>query len=341
MRGFKLAALLLVLGVLTACADQPERVAKTLDGPLDTVSTVTLYDTANAQPIDDIFDALMDIDKRMSAVSSDSEIAAINARTTEAVAVSRDVFDLIALSKATGEATGGAFDVTVRPVVELWGIGTEHARVPSDAEINAALSLVDFRAITLDDAQGTVRLNRPGMALDLGGIAKGYACDVAVDILRRQDVRYAIIDLGGNIYAYGSQPGGAPWRVGVKNPMPGESRYFCIVDVTDRAVVTSGIYERFFEQDGRLYHHIMDPATGRPVDNELVSVTILDASSTQADALSTACFVLGLEDGLSYLSGEPTAEGIFVTSDWKVYITPGLADSFRITDERFTLVPSP
>jgi thiamine biosynthesis lipoprotein len=176
------------------------------------------------------------------------------------------------------------------------------------------------------------------MRLDLGGIAKGYACDKAVEILKNAGVKHGIIDMGGNVYAYGAKPDGSPWRVGVKSPFAGENGYFGALAVTGRAVVTSGVYERFFEQDGRFYHHIMDPKTGGPVRNGLVSVTIVGASATQADALSTACFVLGAERGLAALAATSDAEGVFVSEDLTVRVTPGLKNLFRITDDRFRLV---
>lgn len=340
MRRLQIVAFLLVIGVISGCSaqDPKESIAKTLDGPLDTVCTVTLYDFDSERPIDEAFSVIQDVDARMSAVSSTSEIAEINSHPGEPVTVSRDTFDLIAQANHISGATDGAFDVTIKPVVALWGIGSGRERIPSADEVQAALSLVDFRGVTLDEEQCTVQLDCDGMELDLGGIAKGYACDAAVQVLERHQVKHALIDLGGNIYAYGTKPDGSLWKVGVQNPIAGENGYFGIISVSDRSVVTSGLYERFFEEGEQIYHHIMDTSTGAPVHNGLLSVTIVDQSSTEADALSTACFVLGLEQGRAYLSTIEGAEGIFVTDDFKVYVTPGISDIFQVADDRFELV---
>jgi thiamine biosynthesis lipoprotein len=331
--------------LLAGCAALPEAetegrtVSEMLDGPLDTVSTVTLYDwRGGEEPIEAVFALLYDIDARMSAVSGESEIAGLSGQAGTPAAVSGDVFGLIEYAKTVGAETDGAFDITIRPIVSLWGIGTENARVPAQAELDAALLSVGYEGITLDKAASSVTLEKAGMQLDLGGIAKGYACDRAAEILRNANVGHGIIDLGGNVYVLGTKPDGALWQVGIKSPVVGENGYFGVAAARDRAVVTSGVYERFFERDGKRYHHIMDPRTGCPVDNGLLSVTIISASAAQADALSTACFVLGAERGLAYLSALEGAEGIFVSEDLSVQVTPGLRDSFRITDERFQLV---
>jgi thiamine biosynthesis lipoprotein len=326
---------------LAGCAARPadERViSKMLDGPLDTVSTITLYGwSGDEKPIEDIFTMLYGIDARMSAISEESEISAISGRTGTPAKVSKDTFELIEYAKKISAETEGAFDITIRPVVSLWGIGTENTRVPGSEEIDAALLSVGYEGIILDKAMSAVTLSKKGMRLDLGGIAKGFACDKAVEIFKNADVRHGVIDMGGNVYVYGLKPDGSLWKVGVKNPLAGENGYFCVVEAADRAIVTSGVYERFFESDGKFYHHIMNPRTGRPVDNGLISVTVISESSTQADALSTACFVLGAERGRRHLAMLPNVEGIFVADDLSVRITPGLRDVFNIVDERFKM----
>ena len=345
MRKLFIALILLVMIVLGGCAihavsnPEAQTMSKMLDGPLDTVSTITLYAwQGGEEPIDAIFTMLRDIDARMSAVSGKSEIAAISAQAGSSVEVSADIFDLIKRSKVIGYETDGAFDVTIRPVVDLWGVGTERARVPALSELEDALGLVGYEDIVLNEAESSVMLAREGMRLDLGGIAKGYACHRAVEILKQSGVKHGIIDLGGNVFAYGTRPDGTPWRVGVKNPLIGENGPFCVVTVSDRAIVTSGVYERFFEYDGDIYHHIMDPKTGFPPKNGLISVTVICGDSAYADALSTACFVLGPERGLKYIDALPDAEGIFAADDMNVWITKGLENHFRVTDERFRLM---
>lgn len=339
VRSVKIMALLLALGTLLGCAERGGEVKAMSDilvGALDTVSTVTLYGTEDRSIIGDIFDAVSDIDARMSAHSADSELAQINSGGND-VTVSQDTYDLIEKALEISEASDGAFDITIREVMELWGIGTDAARIPSDIELADALRRVDYQNVSLGEKY-TVSLTKPGMSIDLGGIAKGYACDIAVSILRERGIEHALIDLGGNIYAYGSKPDGLPWSVGVKTPIAGENGYFCVVRVSSRAVVTSGVYERYFAQDGKIYHHIMNPSTGKPADSGLLSVTIISQSSTKADALSTACFVLGLERGMDLLSEMENTQGIFVTDSYEVYTTPELTDIIELTDDRFTLV---
>jgi thiamine biosynthesis lipoprotein len=194
---------------------------------------------------------------------------------------------------------------------------------------------VDHEKTTLKEPS-TVMLKEEGMALDLGAIAKGYACDRTAEILKEKGIKHGILDFGGNVYALGTRPDGSPWRVGIKMPIIGESGLVCFLEVSDVSVVTSGGYERYFEKDGVIYHHLLDPKTGYPVSNGLLSVSIVAKSSTYADALSTACFVLGLGDGMKLVT-DFGYEGIFVTEDYKIYVTDGLKDVIKILDDRFIL----
>jgi thiamine biosynthesis lipoprotein len=176
-----------------------------------------------------------------------------------------------------------------------------------------------------------------GMKLDLGGIAKGYACDKALESLKDSGAKSALLDLGGNIYALGKKPDGSDWKVGVIVPYAGEGGVACSVSVSDRAIVTSGSYQRFFSKDGKTYHHILDPATGYPADNDLLSATIVGPSATDADGFSTACFVIGRASGVALIESVPEYEAIFITKDNKIYVTSGLAGQVQVLDERFRL----
>ena len=236
--------------------------------------------------------------------------------------------------------TGGAFDITVAPVVSAWGFaGGEEYRVPSQAELDRLLELVDGSAVKLED--GTVTLG-PGQAIDLGGVAKGYAADKIVGVLRGHDVPRANISLGGNVLAWGDRPGGTPWRVGIQDPArPGEQDALAgVVELTDAFAVTSGGYQRYFEEGGKRYHHIIDPATGCPADSGLTSVTVVAGigegyPGTMCDALSTALFVMGEEKALDFWrtwEGTPF-ELILVTEDGRVVVTEGLADRFTLDED--------
>jgi thiamine biosynthesis lipoprotein len=235
------------------------------------------------------------------------------------------------------EISNGAFDPTIQPLTALWNISGEKPRLPDYAEIKAVLPLINWRDVELDPKTKTVFLKRPAMALDLGGIAKGYAADEAAVILAAKQVERAIIDLGGNILTYGSKPGNRLWKVGVQNPINGKRGvYTGIVSGYAQTVVTSGVYERFFESGGIRYHHIFNPVDGFPVRNGLLSVTIITGNSMDADGLSTTVFVLGYEKGKALIESIKGTEAIFIFEDRSVRITPGA--QFSLTDTSFNLL---
>jgi thiamine biosynthesis lipoprotein len=231
--------------------------------------------------------------------------------------------------------TGGAFDITVAPLVALWGVGTDHAAVPSQEAIAALLPLVGSDGLEVEGDRA--RLIKPGAMIDLGGIAKGYACDESIRILREGGVSRAVLDFGGNVFVLGEKSPGVGWRVGVRNPVIGEEGILGTLTLSDRAIVTSGGYERYFEENGQLYHHILDPATGYPADSGLLSTTIVCADATLADALSTACFILGEEAGLALIDSLHDVEALFVAEDRGVAVTSGLRESFALTEDSFFL----
>jgi thiamine biosynthesis lipoprotein len=273
-----------------------------------------------------------------------SGVVAINRKAGfESVKVRADLIELLETALHYAELSGGAFDPTIGPLVRLWGIGTDSPRVPDEEEIAQALELVNWRDLIIDREPGTAFLRREGMALDLGAIAKGYAGDEALRIAREDKVKRAVIDLGGNIVTLGGreQKGKTtlPWRIGIQNPSMGRGSYIGIVPVNDMSVVTSGVYERHFESGGKSYHHLLSTANGYPVENGLLSATIVTRSSTAADALSTAVFTLGFERGKAVIDSIPGAEAIFVFNDRSIRITGGLAEIFKLENKEFTLLP--
>ncbi len=323
--------------LLAACqSPPPDPITRDSVDYLGTVIHMAVYDGDANEALDEAFARIADIDRRMATQNPDSEISVLS-RDGEAD-VSPDTAALFALARDVSEASGGAFDITIGPLVALWGIGSDDPRVPSQAEIDEATSLVDERGLQFDPSGGVARLKTQSMAVDLGGIAKGYACDETVRILRAHGVRSALLDLGGNIYALGKRPDGRAWKVGLRTPIVGETDgIFATLAASDCTIVTSGGYERYFEQDGVRYHHILDPVTGYPSDSGLLSATIVGPRSATADALSTACFVLGRDKGLA-LAASMGYEAIFVADDRSVTITDGLRTNFALTDDRFTLV---
>ena len=288
---------------------------------LGTVCTINLFDQGSTELYGQMFQKLKGIEQAFSVNLPDSAVSQINQSAGIApVVVPQEVIYVLQEALRIAERTSGAFDPTIGPLVNLWDIGGDNSQVPSREAIDHARSLVDWRLVEIDSQRGTVYLPKQGMALDLGGIAKGYAADELVAMAQEAGIQQALFDLGGNIYAFGTKADGTPWRVGVKDPaQPGGSPALALA-VQDRSVVTSGMYERFFEQEGIRYHHILNPATGYPVWNDIQSVTIVSKNSLLADALSTSVFVLGREKGLALLESED-AEGVIIGEDNLVYPT--------------------
>lgn len=315
-----------------------EPVSKT-EFVLGTVVTIKIYDNASDEVFNQAFAKLREIEKKMTINADDSEVIAINSNAgKDFVKVSDDTFNVIKSGKYFSKLSGGRFDISIGPLVKLWNIGTEYAKVPVEQEITSKKALVDYDNVILNESEKSVMMKEKGMLLDLGGIAKGYGADEVVGILKENDVKHAIINLGGNVFAYGNKQDGTPWRVGVQNPYSSRGEYLGIVQVSNKTVVTSGVYERYFEEDGKRYHHILDPDTGYPVENNLVGISIIASSSIDADSLSTAVFALGLDKGIELIEKLENIDAVFVTNDSEVYITSGFKDNFELTDSKFELM---
>lgn len=315
----------LILPFFAACRKSPE--PPRTGEALGTVCTVNAFADGTAALYDELFARLRQIDGIFSATDAQSELSAVNRAAGErAVSVSGELFSVVQAALRVSALTDGAFDCTVGPLVSLWGIATDHARVPSDAERESARSLVGWRDCVLSAEDSSVFLAKKGMALDLGGIAKGYAADVLADILRARKVRRAVINLGGTIYVVGTKADGTPWRVGVKNPDDPQGGPALALDLGEVAVVTSGDYERFFEQDGIRYHHILDPKTGFPARTDLRSVTVVHQSALLADALTTAFFVLGMDKSRE-LAQRLGIGAVFIAENHAVSATDDLAQN--------------
>lgn len=336
MKGF--LALSMAFLLFSACAPAAQNEITRTDFVLGTVCTVKLVEGGSSKATDEIFKRLKEIDDRMSANKEGTEIAAVNnAAGGKAVAVSEDTFFVISKALDYARLTGGAFDPTVGPLVKLWNIGNEGAKVPPQKDIVSALKLIDYRKVELDPSASSVHLPVAGMRLDLGAIAKGYAADEAVKILKKYKVKAAIVDLGGNVLVYGKKKDGSQWRVGIQNPYSDRGEYLGLVTGYEMTVVTSGVYERFFMQDGKRYHHILDTRKGFPIQNGLVSVSIITHSSVDADALSTSVFALGLEKGMEFVKSLPDVHAIFVDEKNRVFLSPGTNQIFNLTDSSFVL----
>ncbi|WP_253205352.1 FAD:protein FMN transferase [Clostridium estertheticum] len=280
---------------------------------------------------------ISNIESKMSLNVKTSEISKLNAKAgISGQKLSTDTYSVIEKSVQYSKLTGGALDATIEPIVGLWGIGTDKERLPSKTEIDDKLKLVNYKDIVLDKKNSTVKLKRTNQAIDLGAIAKGYTADEVKKVLLNNKISSAIINLGGNVYAIGKNPNGKDWSVGIQNPLSTRGEYLGTISVTDKSIVTSGNYERFFIKDGVRYHHIFDPKTGYPAQQGLISTTIVSDKSVDGDALSTSTYIMGLDKGLKLVESIKGVEAIFVTKDKKVYVTPGLKDNFKLTSKEFT-----
>ena len=334
-----------VIGFVLTCAiaTRPPRLcAKELsktDFVLGTLCTIRLVEGGNSATLDEAFARLRTIEDRMSVNKEGTEVSKINEMAgKEAVQVSSDTFYVISKAIEYAKITNGAFDPSVGPLVKLWNIGEGGEKVPPSKDILSAKALVDWRNVVLDASTNKVLLKKQGMRLDLGAIAKGYAADEVEKILTRAKVKAAVIDLGGNVFVYGTKKDKTPWRVGIQNPESERGDYLGIVEGPQMTVVTSGIYERYFIENGKRYHHIMDTKTGFPVDNGLLSVSIIGQSSIDADALSTSLFALGIEKGMELLKQFPYTYAIFIDKYKKIYLSPGAEKVFTLLDKGYSLV---
>ncbi len=283
---------------------------------MDTIFSLKVWGDEAA--LDAVSDELTRLDALLDATDAESAIGRLNAWEP----LDGEAAMLVRQAVAYSEATGGAFDPTVYPLMRLWGFTDETQRVPSDAEITAALANIGTNQVQLDETAVSLH---PGAAIDLGGIAKGYAADRCVALLEQSDATAALLSLGGNIQTYGTKPDGTPWTIGIADPQQPEQAIASVSVTGTKALVTSGGYQRYFEADGVTYHHIIDPKTGRPAESGLASVTILADNATMADAYSTALFVMGLEDAVDFWRAEQSFEAVFITTDGEIYATEGVS----------------
>jgi len=274
---------------------------------LDTVCTVTIYDDKDSSLMDGAFAMLANYDRQFGMDRDGGDVWRINHANGAATVVDPDTYTLIDKAIAYSAISGGKFDITIGAVSSLWDFTGGSAALPDPDKLAAALALVGWQRVQLNPADHSVTVG-PGMMLDLGAIAKGFIADQIASYLQAGGVHSAIVDLGGNIYVIGDKAG-KPFSVGVRQPFTSPARAALTLDVTQKSVVTSASDQRYFYLNGQLYHHILDPATGYPADSGLQSVTIVSDSSTDGDALSTICFLLG-EDGARALLSTEQFSGI-------------------------------
>ncbi|WP_192459121.1 FAD:protein FMN transferase [Musicola keenii] len=291
-----------------------------------------------------VFGLIKQFEDTLTVNRAASEVMDINhAAGRHPVVVSPQVFNLIKRARDVSLLDGSCFNVTIGPVVKRWKIGFQgHSEPPAD-ELRALLALTDPQDILLNAQDHSVFLAKTGMEIDLGAIAKGYIADVVKHYLYQQHIYHALLNLGGNVQTLGRPQTGAQalWSVGLQKPFSDKGEVIGVIGVTDKSVVTSGVYERYFELNGRRYHHILDPKTGYPLDNELLSVTIISDASIDGDIYTTLIYGMGVEKGLAYLAQTPDIEAIFVTRTGQVILSSQRQYAFTLLDEQYERVDAP
>lgn len=327
-----LAGVLAAGAVLTGCGGEKEVSSQSSQVfAMDTVMLLTVYGDQAQQGLDQAEQTIQKLEKLWSATDENSEIWALNHSGGNWVELSEDTREILSRGLELCALTDGELDLTAYSAVQAWGFPTGAYRVPDEAELEQLVGTIDYTQVELDDNQARLPED---MSLDLGAVAKGRLGEVLSQDLKELGVTSALLELGGNIQTVGTKPDGSRWRVGIQDPNSQEGGYLAIVEVADQAVVTSGDYQRYFEQDGQTYCHIMDPATAAPADSGVDSVSIVGSDGTVCDALSTALFVMGEEKGAQFWKDHPEMdfEAIFVSQDGTIAVTEGLEEHFTLAD---------
>ena len=318
---------------------------------LNTAVQITIYDSQDKSLLDDCLALCDKAELIVCRTDEESELYKLNHRisdsavsnqttetqptpyqingTTNTWHISEDLAALLSEGLSITKESDGAFDIAIAPLTSLWDFTAEDPKVPDDADIQNALPLCSSDGVTINGQD--IILPSDDIQFDVGAIAKGYIADRLKDFLVKKGVNSAIINLGGNVLCIGSKPDGTPFKVGIQKPFADRNETEAVMDITGKSVVSSGIYERCFKQNGKLYHHILNPKTGYPYDNGLISVTIISDQSVDGDALSTTCFALGLDEGLKFAE-KKGVQAVFITEDYELHYTDGFQDEIKVTD---------
>lgn len=329
-----LLALLIFLSACNNNSDLPE--ASDNAFLMDTLVQMRAHGEMSDLAVEESMDRIKEIEELMSKTIESSDIYQLNHNPQTKLEINSSTMEVLKRSKEFAVMTEGDFDPTIGALVELWGIGSSDAAVPSEAELETALASTGYQHLNLES--NSAEITRPGVKLDLGAIAKGYAADEVKKIVQKHDIEHAFVNLGGNVLVIGNKVDGSPWKIGIQDPREGRGNVMAIVDAIDLTIVTSGNYERYFEENGKLYHHILDPKTGYPSENNLLSVSIISKNSFDADALSTAIYVMGLERGMKFIEEMEDVDVMFITNNLDVYLSSGLNDIVEINDSDFNLI---
>ncbi|PJI09312.1 MULTISPECIES: FAD:protein FMN transferase [Clostridium] len=303
-----------------------------------TTISLTAYCKNSDAAIDESIKKLNTLNDKLSAFNKYSEISSITeAAGKNFVKVSAETYFLIKKSVYYSNLTHGTFDPTIRPIVSLWNIGKENFKIPTETEVISSLKLVNYKDILFDDKGTSIMLRNKNQSIDVGGIAKGYAADEIKSIFKKHKIKKGIIDLGGNLMLVGKKGFRENWNIGIQNPLAYTGNYVGILSLKDKSVVTSGNYERYSIVGSRFFHHIIDPLTGYPSDNEVISITIISDKSLDGDGLSTGIYIMGVNAGGNLINSLKGLDAIFITKGKEIYLTKGIKDNFQITNQEFKL----
>ena len=328
-----IALLTLLIITQTGCGSKTDEPVSRTEYYLNTTCQISVYgmDSSEAEKLlDEAYDTVSKYENLLSKTVKGSDVYRINHAKGEAVTVSDDTLQVLEMALTMGELSGGAFDCTVGALVDLWNFTGEKPKVPDDADVDKAVGSVDYRNVEISGNQ--VSLADPAAAIDLGGIAKGYIADRTAEILEKGGASSAIVNLGGNVVTIGSKPDGSPFVVGIERPYSDRTEMVGSVKAADRTLVTSGIYERNFKENGKLYHHVLDPKTGYPAETDLEAVTIAadKGYSGFCDGLSTSCLIMGEDRAKKFIADiqakypDMHIEASFINSDDKLSVTDGM-----------------
>lgn len=347
MKSLKCLIAILICLCLGACQKENASQLAVSDSPLvrtepllHTVVQLSIYHDHQEKTMTEAIQYIKDMEKLLSTNLEGSDVYRINHQAGQKpVTVDPKTYSIIKAAKQMAEASHGKFDISIGAITNLWRIGDDVARLPSKEEIEAALPYINYQNIHLNDKDKSVFIEK-GMTLELGAISKGYIADGVKAIFKKHKVNTAIINLGGNVLVLGTSPKNPKegWNVGVQNPDQVRGDTVGTVHLKDQSIVTSGIYERFLEVDGKKYHHIMDPKKGYPVENNISGVTVYTKTSLQGDKLSTTLFLLGIEDGLKFINKMDHVEAVFIDKQNGVHLSKGLKNKFSLTNKEYHII---
>ena len=327
-----------VLSVFIVCygkMQKPEEPITATAFKLNTVVKVTIYDSQDEKILQDALALCDKYEKIFRRTRTDSEIYLLNEgklpQEDGYYILSEECAELIGKGLYYSELSGGAFDITIEPLSSLWDFTSGEKQIPDPQTLVEAQKHVGYEKVELKGNK--IRFQEDGMGLELGAIAKGYIADKIKEFLISEGIESAVIDLGGNVLCIGTRPDGEAFRVGIQKPFADRNETVATAGIRDRSVVSSGIYERYFEKDGTLYHHILNPKSGYPYENGLTAVTILSDESVDGDGLSTVCFALGLEKGMELINSLPDTQAVFITEDGELHYSEQFEDEVPLNYE--------